>query len=43
MASDPTPGNGIILIIEYDGTGYHGSQLQKNCRTVQGELEKALK
>ncbi len=43
MAADPTPGNGIILIIEYDGTNYHGSQLQKNGKTIQGELEKALK
>ena len=42
MASDPIPGNGIILIIEYDGTNYHGSQLQKNARTVQGELEQAI-
>src|SRR4030066_291173 len=30
MAADPTPGNGIVLIIEYKGTGYHGSQFQKN-------------
>jgi tRNA pseudouridine38-40 synthase len=43
MASDPTPGNGIILIIEYNGTDYHGSQVQKDAKTVQGELEKALK
>jgi len=43
MAADPTPGNGIILVIEYDGTNYHGSQLQKNAKTIQGELEKALK
>src|SRR4030042_3269112 len=42
MAADPTPGNGIVLIIEYNGTGYHGSQLQKNAPTIQGELEKAL-
>jgi tRNA pseudouridine38-40 synthase len=42
MASDPIPGSGIILVIEYDGTNYHGSQLQKNASTIQGELEKAL-
>ena len=43
MASDPGVKNGIILIIEYDGTEYHGSQLQKDAKTIQGELEKALK
>jgi tRNA pseudouridine38-40 synthase len=33
----------IILIIEYNGTNYHGSQSQVNAPTVQGEIEKALK
>ncbi|QTA90274.1 tRNA pseudouridine(38-40) synthase TruA [Desulfonema magnum] len=30
------------LTIEYDGTAYHGWQRQKNDRTVQEEIEKAL-
>ncbi|MDM8526264.1 tRNA pseudouridine(38-40) synthase TruA [Desulfococcaceae bacterium HSG8] len=30
------------LTIEYDGTAYHGWQIQKNGRTIQGEIEKAL-
>jgi tRNA pseudouridine38-40 synthase len=33
----------IILIVEYDGTNYHGSQWQANAPTIQGEIEKALK
>jgi len=31
------------LIIEYNGVSYHGSQLQANAPTIQGEIEKALK
>ncbi|MFQ6122486.1 MAG: tRNA pseudouridine(38-40) synthase TruA [Dehalococcoidales bacterium] len=32
----------IILIMEYDGTGYHGFQLQADLPTIQGEIEEAL-
>ena len=33
----------IVLIMEYDGTRYHGFQLQTNLPTIQGETEKALR
>jgi len=36
-------GTRIVLILEYDGTNYHGSQLQANAPTIQGEIEKALR
>lgn len=32
----------LALLVEYEGTAYGGSQLQKNARTIQGELELAL-
>ena len=32
----------IKLIIEYEGTAYHGWQSQKNATTVQGTIEKAI-
>jgi len=32
----------IAVVLEYDGSGYHGSQIQQNVPTIQGELEKAL-
>jgi tRNA pseudouridine38-40 synthase len=36
------PGRTVILVLEYDGADYHGSQYQANAPTVQGEMEKAL-
>ncbi len=30
------------LVIEYDGSAYHGWQRQKDRRTIQGEIEKTL-
>jgi tRNA pseudouridine38-40 synthase len=35
--------NNYKLIIEYDGTNYHGWQRQANDRTIQGAIEAALK
>jgi len=32
----------MVLVVEYDGTGYHGFQLQAALPTIQGEIEKAL-
>jgi tRNA pseudouridine38-40 synthase len=40
---DLVTGTRIALILEYDGTNYHGSQWQANAPTIQGEIEKALK
>jgi tRNA pseudouridine38-40 synthase len=32
----------IVLVMEYDGTRYHGFQLQDGLPTIQGEVEEAL-
>lgn len=32
----------VVLTVEYDGSGYHGFQLQAGLPTVQDEIEKAL-
>jgi len=32
----------IVLIVEYNGTQYHGFQFQPGLPTIQGEIEKAL-
>lgn len=41
MVADPMAVE-IILVVEYDGSNYHGSQLQANAPTIQGEMERAL-
>lgn len=44
MAGDGRSGNvrRIRLTVAYDGTGYHGWQIQNNAVTVEGELNRAL-
>jgi tRNA pseudouridine38-40 synthase len=32
----------IKITVEYDGTEFHGWQFQSNCRSVQGDLQKAV-
>lgn len=43
MVADAIADARTILIIEYNGSNYHGSQSQVNAPTIQGEIEKALK
>jgi tRNA pseudouridine38-40 synthase len=37
------PGRNIRLLLEYDGTRYHGWQRQKNANTIQETVETALR
>ena len=37
----PPPRN-LALVVEYEGTRYHGSQYQVGVPTIQGEIERAL-
>ncbi len=38
----PGDGRRLALLLEYEGTGFGGSQYQKNTRTIQDALERAL-
>jgi tRNA pseudouridine38-40 synthase len=39
---DPVVTTIMVLVVEYDGTNYYGSQWQTDLPTIQGEIEKAL-
>lgn len=42
MTSKPHTTRRILLRVAYDGTGYHGWQVQPNARTIEGELNRVL-
>jgi tRNA pseudouridine38-40 synthase len=42
MESNPITTRRVALLVQYDGTPFHGFQLQKNSHTVQAEIEQAL-
>ena len=33
----------VVLLCRYDGSNYHGFQIQPNNNTIQEEIEKSLK
>jgi len=43
MVGQDTPVRMLVCVVEYDGTRYHGFQLQVKAPTIQGEIEQALK
>ena len=42
MTTKPHTTRRILLRVAYDGTGYHGWQVQPNARTIEGELNRVL-
>ena len=42
MTTRPHTTRRILLRVAYDGTGYHGWQVQPNARTIEGELNRVL-
>lgn len=42
MGADPQTATRVVLVVEYEGTNYHGFQWQAGVPTIQSELEGAL-
>lgn len=42
MTSKPNTSRRILLRVAYDGTHYHGWQVQPNAKTIEGELNRVL-
>lgn len=42
MTSKPQTTRRILLRVAYDGTNYHGWQVQPNAKTIEGELNRVL-
>lgn len=42
MPTKPHTTRRILLRVAYDGTGYHGWQVQPNAKTIEGELNRVL-